>query len=448
MSINITLYNFSKRENSTARPSGSGVSVSALLKLPTDIVNPSFQLSGVGADYNYIEWDGRYYYRNTARYETNTVVTYECSLDVLATYRSQIMNTSAFVAYSSSDYDVNIPDGRFSMDANVSIESSSAGIFGDDAPAGVNDGTYILEYATSAATYGPSGALWLSPFSASLIAESLNSTGYNDFLEQFSKQFNGAYDAVINCRFVPLDWYGRCTGTKNVVLGGYDTGHIGATIDSYIKYSTSVTIPWQFTDFRNLSPYTSLLMYLPAYGFIELNPTDFFSDSSISVSLYMDGITGIGTYIVGDKVKCVADFSSPVSIGTVRGNAAGLITAGISAVSAVATGGAGIPVAGAIAGVLLSQQRSVGNSGVSGGFAGVKATPGTWTNIYLYTICHDTNVEPANFTSIIGRCLNQVVNIGTLTGYIQTVNASVSVPADDTIADKINSYLNGGVYLE
>lgn len=447
MAVNIKLYKFSKRENSTARPSGSGVSVSALLKLPTDIVNPSFQLSGVGTDYNYIEWDGRYYYRNTARYETNTVVTYECSLDVLATYRSQIMSTSAFVAYSSSNYDVNIPDGRFSMDANASVESSSAGIIGD-VPAGVNDGTYILEYATSDATYGPSGAVWLSPLSAGLIAEALNSTGFNDFLDQFSKQFNGAYDAVINCRFVPFDWYGRGTGTHNVVLGGYDTGHVGVTVESTVEYSASISIPWQFSDFRNLQPYTSLLMFLPAYGFIELNPADFFGDSSISVSLYLDGITGIGTYVVGNKIKCVADFSTPVSIGTVRGNVAGLITTGISAVGAVATGGAGIPVAGAIAGVLLSQQRSVGNSGVSGGFAGVKASPGTWSNIYLYTICHDTNVDPANFTNAIGRCLNKVVNIGTLTGYVQTVDASVSVPADDTIADRINSYLNGGVYLE
>lgn len=446
--IKLNLFNFSKRSNSTKRPSGSGSSVSALLKDATSIFNPTFTIDSKEiANYNYVKWDNRYYYIDDVVHETNARESVSCSLDVLATYRSQIMSTRAFVAYSSSEYDVNIPDGRFSMDANASIDSSSASIIGD-IPAGTNDGTYILEYATSDATYGPSGAVWLSPLSAGLIAESLNSLGFNNFLDQFAKQFNGAYDAVINCRFVPFDWYGRGTGTHNVVLGGYDTGHIGVTVDSTVKYSASISIPWQFSDFRNLQPYTSLLMYLPAYGFIELNPADFFGDKSINVHLYLDGITGIGTYVVGDKVKCVADFSTPVSIGTVRGNAAGLITAGISAVGAVATAGSGIPVAGAIAGVLLSQQRSVGNSGVSGGYAGVKASPGTWSNIYLYTVCHDTNVEPSNFTSTIGRCLNQVVNLGTLSGYVQTINASVSASVGSQYLEQINGLLDGGVYLE
>lgn len=446
--VELILYNFSKRENSTARPeSGSGRSISALLKDDTDIINPSFRLGNIGAVYNYVQWGNRYYYRTTVRYEAANMVVYECTLDVLATYRLQIMNTTAYVAYSASSYDPYILDGRFSMNPTPTIESASATII-DDAPAGDGDGTYILEYATSSATYGPSGALWLSPASAAIIAQDLSSTGYNDFLDQFSKQFNGAYDAVINCRFVPFDWYGRGTGTQNIVLGGYDTGHIGATIDSVISYSNNVNIPWQYSDFRNLPPYTSLLLFLPAYGFVELNPADYIGQTSIKVELYMDGITGVGTYIIGNKVRCVADFSSPVSIGTVRGNATGLVAAGIAAVGAVVSGGAALPAVGSIAGVLLSQQRSIGNSGVSGGYAGVYASPGNFTDVYLYSICHNTNVEPSNFTTAIGRCLNQVVRLGSLSGYVQTVGASVSSYADNTVNERINSYLDGGCFLE
>lgn len=446
--IKLSLYNFSKRSNSTKRPSGSGSSVSALLKDATSIFNLTFTIDSKEiANYNYVRWDNRYYYIDDVVHETNARESVSCSLDVLATYRAQIMNTSAYVAYSTSNYDIYIPDGRFSMDATPSIESSSATII-TDAPAGSGDGTYILEYATSSATYGPSGAVWLAPASAKEIAQALNSTGYNDFLDQFSKQFNGAYDAVINCRFIPFDWYGRGTGTQKVVLGGYDTGHIGATIDSVISYSRSINIPWQYSDFRNLPPYTSLLMYLPAYGFIQLNPADYIGRTSIKVELYMDGITGIGTYIIGDKVRCTADFSSPVSIGTVRGNATGLVAAGISAVGTVASGGAALPVVGAVAGVLLSQQRSVGNSGVSGGYAGVYASPGNFTDVYLYSICHNTNVEPSNFTAVIGRCLNQVVRLGSLSGYVQTVGASVSASVGSQYLEQINGLLDGGVYLE
>lgn len=450
MSVELILYNFSKRENSTARPeSGSGKTVSALLKDDTDIINPSFRFGNIGAVYNYVQWGNRYYYRTTARYEAANMVVYECTLDVLATYRAQIMNTMAYVAYSASNYDPYILDGRYSMNAVPTIESAKETII-TDAPAGVGDGTYILEYATSDSTFGPSGALWLSPGSAKLVAEALSSTGFNEFLEQFNKQFNGAYDAVINCRFVPLDWYGRDTGIspREVVLGGYHTEHTGRVIEPYVEYTCTVTIPWQYDDFRNLQPYTSLLVYLPAYGFVQLNPADFFGQASISVDLYMDGITGIGTYIVSDKVKCTADFSSPVSIGTVRGNATGLVSAGIGAAGAIASGGAAIPVAGAIAGVLLSQQRSVGNSGVSGGCAGVYASPGNFTDVYIYTISHNTNVEPNNLLSAAGRCLNRVVRLGTLSGYVQTQGASVAAYADSPTLERINSYLDGGCFLE
>lgn len=446
--MNIQFYTFSKRENSTAVPSGSGQTVSVNLKEGTSLMQPSFELvTSTFPTENYVKWDNRYYYITDVTYLANGLYRIDCTMDVLATYRSYIFNTSAFVAYSASDYDENIVDRRYSMDANVMVDVASASII-TDAPAGTNDGTYILEYATSQSNYGPSGVVWLSPTSAQLIASDLNSSGFNSFLEEFAKQFNGAYDSVIGCRFVPFDWYGRGTGTQNVFLGGYDTGHLGANVQSTIEYSGNISIPWQFNDFRNLSPYTSLLIYLPAYGFLELNPADFFGESSIKVTLFMDGVTGIGTYIIGNKARCTADFSTPVSIGTVKSNAMSLIAGGISAVGAVATGGAALPVVGAIAGVLLSQARSIGNSGVSGGFAGVKASPSNWQNIYLYTICHNTNVEPNNFLNTIGRTLNQVVQLSTLSGYVQTADASVSAPIDENIKNMINSALDGGVYLE
>ena len=454
MSVNITLYNFSKRENSTARPSGSGVTVSALLKLPTDIVNPSFQLSGVGADYNYIEWDGRYYYRNTARYETNTVVTYECSLDVLATYRSQIMNTSAFVKYSASDFNVYIDDDRMSIEISETDGYTQNAELLTDGTDEDMAGTFILEYATDEATYGPTGCVYLDAETCAQVTGMLNSEGFNDFLNSAAKQLQGAYDCLVGCRYVPFTWYSSGSLSR-IALGGYVTDINAIRARSIHWYYANVNIPWQYDDFRRSAKYCALLLYLPGYGWFELNPNDFAKHDQIAIKLAIDGITGNGTYLIGGQARADCCFATNIGIGTLSSNAVGMIGTIGSAASLIALGasGAGLlatAAAGAsfLTGAIGTTGRNVGTTGTSSGTAGVLQSPNDFKRVYCIVVQRRTNVDPSSLASTIGRPLCEVRQLGSLSGYVQTVDASVSVPADDTIADRINSYLNGGVYLE
>ena len=454
MSVNITLYSFSKRENSTARPSGSGLSVSALLKLPTDIVNPSFQLSGVGSDYNYIEWDGRYYYRNTARYETNTVVTYECSLDVLATYRSQIMSTSAFVKYSASEFNVYIDDDRLSVDVSKTDGYAQDAELLTDGTDTDMSGTFILEYATDEGTYGPTGCVYLSAEQCAQVASVLNTSGFNDFLNSAAKQLQGAYDCLIGCRYVPFTWYSGGS-TSRIALGGYTTDITAVRAVTTHWYFATVNIPWQFDDFRRSAKYCSLFVYLPAYGWYELNPNDYAKRDQVQIKLVIDGVTGNGTYLIGGHARADCCFASNIGIGTLSSNAVGMIGTIGSAASLIALGasGAGLlatAAAGAsfLTGSIGSTASNVGTTGTAGGAAGVLQSPNDFTRIYCGITQRYTNIDPSSIASTIGRPLCEVRQLGSLSGYVQTVDASVSVPADDTIADRINSYLNGGVYLE
>ena len=61
--MNITLYRFSKPNNSTKQPSG-GTSISCVLKENTSILNPVFILKNNDFDYNYCKWNNRYYFIN------------------------------------------------------------------------------------------------------------------------------------------------------------------------------------------------------------------------------------------------------------------------------------------------------------------------------------------------------------------------------------------------
>ena len=113
---------FSKRVNSTKTPTAEelagGVKLeNVVLKESTNIDNPTLIIDGTSQNlyaYNYIyihEW-GRYYFIDTCDLRHNSIFTVKCSLDDLATYKTQILGTTAYVIYSSSDYNIWIRDDR------------------------------------------------------------------------------------------------------------------------------------------------------------------------------------------------------------------------------------------------------------------------------------------------------------------------------------------------
>lgn len=443
--MDILFYNLSKRENSTLRPSGAGDSRSVFLKEGTSIYNPTFVMSDDVTEYNYCQWGPRYYYIRDIVVAHNQRFEVECSLDVMATYKEGIANVSAFSLYATSGFNDGIPDDRLSTVDTATVSSSSLGLF----DIGAVDGTYILQYATSQSTKGPCGILWLSDSDAKVVSAALNETGFNDFLDNFAKQLVGAYDALISCRYVPLNWYalGTSGGTKSVVLAGYATRAAGKVPSDIVTYEGSISIPWQYSDFRNLSPYTSLLLYLPAYGFLELNPADLIGKTSIDITATCDGVTGDVFYIVDNVARASTNISSPIAIGTTGTNsfgvAGGLVSAGANLLGGNVMG-ASADLFGA---ALASVQRTVGVCGSNGGLAGVFANVGTsGMTVRLYSICHNTSDNPADMALSHGRPVRAVQ--GVVSGYNQFVNASVNCNAPDEIKSRINAMLNGGFFYE
>lgn len=443
--MDILFYNLSKRENSTLRPPGAGDYRSVFLKEGTSIYNPTFVMADDVTEYNYCQWGERYYYIRDIVVAKNQRFEVECALDVLATFKEEIGNVSAFSLYASSGFNDGIPDDRLSTVDTATIQSSNLGLF----DAGATDGTYILQYATSSSTKGPCGILWLSDSDAKVVSAALNETGFNDFLDNFAKQLVGAYDALISCRYVPLNWYalGTSGGTKSVVLAGYATRAAGKVPSDIVTYEGSISIPWQYSDFRNLSPYTSLLLYLPAYGFLEINPADVIGKSSLEISATCDGITGDVFYVVDNIARCSTNISSPIAIGTTGTNsfgvAGGLVSAGANLLGGNVMG-ASADLFGA---ALASVQRTVGVCGSNGGLAGVFANIGnSGMTVRLYSICHNTSDNPADMAASHGRPVRAVQ--GVVSGYNQFVNASVNCNAPDMIKQQINAYMNGGFFYE
>lgn len=442
----ITLYSFNKRNNSTKQPT-DGTQLDVLLKGNTSIFTPSFEVNKNVKQYNYLKFNNWYYYITDTIFIRTNLYQINCELDVLATFKSDILNTTCYVNYSASNYDDRIIDNRFSTVADATTKTNSSLLITDGDEAGTGGSpTYLLNYATDLATVGATGFSWCTGATALSIASKLNSTGFNDFLKTNEKQLQGAYDSILSCKKIPMAWHSKGVPGAKIHLGGYDTG-VGSITPVPINYETTVTIPWQFNDFRNLEPYTSLFIFLPNYGFVNLTANDFIGKNSINVKLVCDPLTGDGTYIVGNVFRAICNFATDFQIGTSKNNVMGINNGLMNAIGGAMVGNVMGTVGGIVDAVVSANQR---NFGVVGGISSsscCKVSIGDWRNVYCITICHDINQPPTSVVNTRGLPTKKVLPLSSLTGYVETVNASVK-SYNNNVNETINQLLDGGVYIE
>lgn len=437
--MKITVYNFSKRENSTKLPNVEGVEFDVLLKENTSKYTPSFKIYNQNMlNYNYVKWNELYYYVSDIISIGNNQWQIDCTIDVLASYRSNIASTKCFKTYSSVGYDTDIIDSRLSTVDQQTRKTSSATMYSKSI-------RYLLSYVTTEPTRGGSGIVCVDSGKAVQIANEISSTSLIDSLVQLQKSLQSCYDSVISCIQLPFDVSSGVTWP--IVLGDYNTGLTGGIPEIYKELSVNVNIPWQFNDWRNSAPYTSLLIYLPGYGSIELNPDDFNGKSYINVTLGVSGLDGSGAYIVDGIVKVPVNFGVYMPMNGVAYNPLGTLSGAMSAVGNLASANMFGAISSAFNASLSINSRNTGNGGsYSGGSGYVNPQGFEYNQVVVTTICHNTNVEPNSMTEEQGRPLNAIATI--TSGYNQCVNASVSCNASDEIKQQINNYLNGGFYYE
>lgn len=115
MSITATFYSFSKKKNSTKLPTG-GTNYNILVKEPCSVIKPTIKLDiSNPTAFNYVHipsFGNRYYYINDWVSDHGMWIA-DCIVDVLATYRSDILNSSQYVLRSASDTDPYIENADY-----------------------------------------------------------------------------------------------------------------------------------------------------------------------------------------------------------------------------------------------------------------------------------------------------------------------------------------------
>lgn len=441
---------FSKRKNSTKQPSG-GTSKTVRLKQNCSIESPVFILNEGIANYTYVEAFGHYYFVSDVVNVAADVCEVHCTQDNLATYKAEIGNTSAYILFDTTSNSEQ-PDYRLGTKTTPTISTNSTALRSDTSEAGAyvvsltgvkKAGSYVVPRSTLA---------YLMPDIVTVFDSYIQGTDPFAAIVGAGKQLVGSGQVSQNIRDVRWLPFG-ITGDTSVPLnvGMYevynDNGvHLGGhRIDTRLSLQdTSIAIPWQYGDWRNSEPYTQIYMYIPFVGVVSYPASSLIGQSNIYVHTSLDKITGDLSISVdsGNVVLGCYGASTGVAIalgssGIGGGNIVNGIITGAAAVASESAAG----IASAIFTGCTPLPQSVG--GISSGSAS-----GLNKNIKIATVCHNTVVSPSSVSSAMGTPANAVKQIGTLSGYVQCLDASVEINGRAQDRDEINLYLNSGFFYE
>lgn len=449
--IDVIFYEgFNKRKNSTKQPSG-GTTLKCLLKDDTSCINPSIELQTKASPqpYNYcrIPLFGRYYFINDWTYNKG-VWTASCNVDALATYKSSILGYTAFVERSASNYDIWINDNELSQEQKYArVDTDSIQSPFDDVGCFVVSINGITNELTSTGTQlYAMRADTLRQFMLWMYDEG---TWSDYFVDGFVKAVFDPMDWVNYIKWIPFSIEELAPRWEQQIRIGYWDTHVTAAIlDSFgfNKTFNMSSFTKVYNDWRDNNPnYTQYTLYLPGYGDFDIPPDVFHYFDDLDIVYALDFTTSNcniqlrhGTHVISNLN---ANLGADIKASSVSINSMSAVTDVFSMFGAAFQGNLAGAVSGgasSITNMIKPIQKSIGQAG-------------TIYNLKYNNIIRLTRYQYGNAeypTNVSGRPLCKNVQLSTLSGYTKCGKASVPMIGYATEKDQVNSYLNGGFYIE
>lgn len=455
--MNVTLYTFAKRPDSTKRPSQGGHMLSATLKDSTSLLSPVllFALSGNPTSYNYayIPDFGRYYYINdwkaiAGMWEAS------CKVDVLASWKDSIGASTQYVLRAEAESDDNILDSMYpTAGGSKQIKNAEArgydglsyivGVYGDS---GANIGglTYIALTQQQMPTF--MGVIFGSDYWKEFDGWDSLGLGVMQFV------FNPA-QYIASIMAFPFGYPGE-TKSVNIKLGWFSQSITAIPVTTRVGYYTPLyqRIPKHPSGrkWSNLAPYSNYKVWFPPFGLVQLDSTKLYDADYIIGEIAVDYVTGTCTGILSavvvdgttstkiqiDMLK--SQIGIPVEIIANQGKPAELV-ADVGKLGSDIKAGNAFSVVADIASTTGAIFERGGAHQLHGDFSDY-ATPPFIVNNYMTIVEEDPNGR--------GRplCKNRVIS--GLPGFIQVSDAKVSFDCTPAETTEIISYMEGGFHYE
>ena len=319
--MNITFYQFSKRNNSTKIVNVSGTTLNCELKGTTTIFNPTLIIKAVPAAWNpiwnycYIPGFDRYYFIDNWTWLNGV---WECSLvcDVLASFKTEIGNMSEYVLRSSYESDGAITDTAYIAKTTVQTHMTMIPDFFVRAMTG---GFYVIGIVGKEST-ATQGAITYYQMSsdemASLRAYLLSDTFLTDQglvnLANFipadaTKVIYNPYQYIVSCMWFPLPMNAIDSNWKTQVstidFGWWNTG------TGFTAYRLASNVPY-YTHTEDISlsshpqisrgsymdhaPYSSRVLRMAPFSEVQLPDAYFNTGDKLRITFQCEFISGMG----------------------------------------------------------------------------------------------------------------------------------------------------------
>lgn len=497
MSFAVNLHDFQKRHNSTRRPQGAMLTMTGTLRDGSSLITPTISFEfpsdtspmsnswNLHFNYAYIAKFARYYWITDWTYDGGLWHA-SMKVDVLATFRPQILAASAFVAYDESA-NTDLVDSRMSLLTAKTIDSRT-GIFEKLGQNGSTGGVVIVSCVGKNST----AAFAMNPSTISQLMNNVVAWGNATFVDPNSLYPGSPNDsfgeALWNALVASCSWWKRVavnigsngdaaeniraavqlpldindiSGTsQQVILGQYETNINAKKISGRVLYDVcQVSIPWRFSDWRMNEPYTEIYLYIPYVGNIKMPNGILIGETDLKIYASVDLMSGdaifrvyiepsdklISTYTVniGASYPIGASNISPAQVTTGIAGAVGAIAAGASTGGAA---GAAIGALGAIQGIMAANTPN--SSCIGGGGGG--ATQGIQGTCIVTVFSHDVVMPQgaAATAAIMGSPTMCVKPLGNVEGYLETRGAAITGDMTATEHAELNAMLDGGIYVE
>ena len=290
---------------------------------------------------------------------------------------------------------------------------------------------------------------------------------FEDIINTIEGLYNNLGSAVLNIRYMPVSnnayELGGLSTAQNIKVGMIEKAGAVDTLPSGeapLVDIGHVTVPKKYSSFASYSPYSECMLYLPLYGFINID-MDMFTGHDLYVKAAYDMLTGTVQYFIYYENKFLVNtvqakmaVDIPITLQS-KNDRDSAIFSNVSSAVAGLMGGAISAGTGNPLGLVVGANAM--NSGVASAPMAVKGTVGESGAFYGPSKCKlitkfPVQQKPSSFDQIVGKQLNKTMKLSNskLSGFTQCyqprITFSKKVPLRSEI-DEIYKLLEEGVIL-
>lgn len=480
--MNVYFITFGKKENSTEVPliPNTIQPVAMQLKDRCSVRSPLLESKEYRVEnYCYIPTWNRYYFVREKTY-INGAWTYLLECDYLATWKTQIGNTSMFVLRSSTTYDGALIDGMYPLRSVNEVEDIEFGTLKS-----FRDGYFVI--SVIGANYNNGGEILYQmdaqTFQSVLTELLLQADGvqWGDLPQGAKLSVMNPTQYITSCRWYPYPFNVRLDSNDDPYEVAIKAGlWTSSTLVNIVSSYASVPVEsYTLTDLPkhpqedslgtnlNLRPYSRYVMELGNFGCIELDPSLLVNCNAIQVDIYADQWTGVGKARIlgrytGDdnllhfkllssmEAKYGVDIplasSEGIRVGDIITTLAGAMT-GFTGVMGLMGGpfsASALPSGiGAMAHGITSMESSM--TGLATATSSIGMMVNHQIKKHLYCM-FNRRVVGDNANN--GKPLMQMRTPANLGGFMQVQKGVVSLPASEDEMNIVNRTLERGFYYE